>query len=248
MSRFQSLFIGGLVVSQLMLPLTAQASSKESGKETTKVTNFTLPANFFFPTTTKSVATPTPTPSPSSTAKSTTKYTLPVIVTFKPVVTSVPVAPKVTPTATPSATPMVVATKAPVKEVALPQDKKDTIKRFYESMQSKLSDLSDKLSNLAARMDTKVAELKTKGISTIAIEKALTAAKAKIALAKTDLADASSKANALLDSADRKLAFDALKVAVLDVQNNLKTAHELLTEAANQLKTAYQTLPAVKAN
>lgn len=237
MSRFTSLLVGSLLVSQIVLPVAAHASSRESEKEsskrTTKVSNFTLPTNFFLPVITKPIATPTPAPTPTSTPKSTTKYILPVIVTFQPVV---------------SPTPAPIVAKGPVKEIALPQDKKDTIKRFYDSIQGKLSDLNDKLSNLAARMDVRVTELKTKGVNTSEIEKALDAAKAKIALAAIDLTDATSKANVLLDSADRKAAFDALKLAVLDVQDNLKTAHGLLTEAANQLKVAYQTLSATKAN
>lgn len=257
MSRFSSLLVGSLLVSQIVLPVAAHASSRESERESSRrvsrVSPIILPTNFFLPVTARPVVTPTPAPSPTNTPKPTTKYILPVIVTFKPVVTPSPV---VTPTATsrstpvasPTSTPFTQPTKEPVKEITLPQDKKDTIKRFYDSMYGKLDDLSSKLTNLAARMDARVAELKTKGVSTISIEKALDAAKAKIVLAKTNLADATIKADTLVESADRKAAFDDLKLAILGVQDNLKSAHELLTEAANQLKTAYQTLPAVKAN
>ncbi len=250
MSRFQSLLVGSLVLGQIAVPSVAFAASGNDYKYT-KTTNFSLPANFFFSATTKPVATPSPTP--SATTKSTpTKYILPVIVTFKPVTTpsavASPVKPSVQPTPVPSTSASPVATKAPSKQSVLPQDKKDTIKVYFNSMQKKLNDLVEKLGNLAARMDTKVAELKTKGISTDAIEKALNAAKAKIAEAKAALAEAATKVDTLLTSSDRKAAFDSLKVVVLGVQDNLKVAHELLTEGASQLKAAYQSITSASAN
>lgn len=251
MSRFQSLLVGSLVIGQLVAtPMVFAASGKDS--KYSKTTNFNLPASFFFPATVKPVATPSPTPTATS-KSTTTKYILPVIVTFKPATTPSVVATPVKPVPTPMSvilgvSPSPLPTKASVKQSVLPQDKKDTIKVYFNSMQGKLSDLIEKLGNLAARMESKLVELKEKNINTTAIEKALSSAKDKIAQAKADLADAATKVNDLLVSTDRKAAFDSLKVAVLDVQENLKVAHELLTEGANQLKKAYQSMTSASAN
>lgn len=252
MSRFQSLLVGSLVIGQLLVPSVAFAASGKYSKNS-KTTTFSLPANFFLPIATKPQASPTPAPVPTATTKtSTSQYNLPVIFTFNPVPTPTTVAASVKPLAMPIGVPLVTAspeaTKSPVKQSVLPQEKKDTIKMYFNSMQGKLSDLVEKLGNLAARMESKVAELKDKNVNTTAIEKAITAAKDKIAKAKADLADAAIKVNDLLVSADRKAAFDSLKAVVLDVQENLKVAHELLTEGAGQLKKAYQSMTPASAN
>lgn len=250
MSRFQSLLVGSLVIGQIVMPSVAFAASGSTYKYT-KTTNFSLPGNFFFSATPKPVVTPSPTP--SATAQSApTKYILPVIVSFKPIATpsvvASPLKPTLQPSIVPSSSVSAIPTKASIKQSILPQDKKDTIKVYFNSMQKKLNNLIEKLSNLSARMDTKVAELKAKGISTEAIEKVLNAAKMKIAEAKTDLADAATKIEELLTSSDRKAAFDSLKKVVLAVQGNLKVAHELLTDSANQLKKAYQSITSASAN
>lgn len=258
MSRFQSLLVASLVVGQVLVPSVAFASLRKDSRYS-KTTTFSLPANFFLPVTSRPQVSPSPTPVPSTPARTVSpQYNLPVIFTFNPVPTptavatpttvATPIRPLVVPTGISLTTASPEATKAPVKQSVLPQDKKDTIKVYFNSMQAKLSDLIEKLGNLAARMESKVAELQQKNVNTSAIEKALNAAKDKIAKAKADLADAGAKVNDLLVSDDRKKAFDSLKVVVLDVQNNLKVAHELLTEGANQLKNAYQSMNVASAN
>lgn len=279
MSRLSSFLLGSLMVGQILLPVSVQASDGSHDADDRKVRSaFTF--SHFFP-----VLTPTPRPTRSVVPT----VLLPIITTFRP--TTAPVAPSAVsspvsapvPTAVPTVIvpvilPLVTTTSSPSsvpstsaaptlspsvaplplpagavmltphqedkKEVVLPQEKKDAVKQFYNSMQDRLNEVIDKLTNLSDRMSVKVTELKNKDIDTSSIEKALTAAQTQIGLAKTGLADADKKANALLNSQDRKAAFDTFKSTILSVQGNLKSAHELLTNAANELKLAYQKISA----
>lgn len=98
----------------------------------------------------------------------------------------------------------------------------------------------EKMNQIARKLETKIAEEKTNGSDTTSAENALSEAKAAILAAQTAVTSQTEKSYIIVVNTEAKVSEDA-RLAKTNLQNDLKTTHDLMVTARQSLAKAIST-------
>lgn len=128
--------------------------------------------------------------------------------------------------------------KADEQRAALNEQKKQALRRYFENMRRRLDVLTRNLERFASRIETLINKFEEKG-------KDVTAARIKLAEARTEILDVADAKELLVDSFETMLetenpreAFADVREAVQNLKRELREAHLALVQVLRELKGA----------
>jgi chromosome segregation ATPase len=112
----------------------------------------------------------------------------------------------------------------------------ERIHGHIEWMEKRFNAAVERLEKLTTRIESRITKLKSEGKDTLEAERNVADAKAKISLAKTDIAKISTAVDVALDKDELRGAWGELKTLAETIKTSLKSAHESLVKAIGNIK------------